>query len=106
MQAACWYVLLLLQPTVYLVSPIIPATVMDSDGKDPNQRLEGRKERLRAFAPPEGAGVLLTYSSLRLRPPSHPLIFKAISSSLLQLEARNFLRRRLRTLVSETQPSD
>lgn len=34
------------------------------------------------------------------------MIFKAISSSLLQLEARNFLRRRLRTLVSETQSSD
>lgn len=79
---------------------------MDSDRKDPNQRLEGRKERLGAFAPPEGAGVLLTNSALRLRPPSHLLIFKAISSSLLQLEARNFLRRRLRTLVSETQSSD
>lgn len=34
------------------------------------------------------------------------MIFKAISSSLLQLEARNLLRRRLCTLVSETQPSD
>ena len=79
---------------------------MDSDGKDPNQRLEGREERLGAFAPPEGAGVLQTHSALRLRPPSHPLIFKAISSSLLQLEARNFLRRRPHTLVSETQSSD
>lgn len=56
----------------YFVSCKLDLILMDRS----RQRLEGREERLRALAPPEEAGVLLTYAAPVLRPPFPPIDFQ------------------------------